>query len=241
MRGVSDSLAASRRSALLLGLALLSQFACSQPKTVPDASRSSISNEDAGLKVKFRGVYGGELRVDSTFATNRVLILNPDTGYLFNIGRGSFGPKAASYSSYGGGVSGDRLVIPIRLRMLRYPEEAKFLNAQKFPYYDGAPIVDVTVPVAERIPDEALDDLRKNGGSLRLKLRIHPETLLVGWDIVRRPRSAPRDPSGLYVYVAPQFSSLGGDFREAIIDNGRVVERGWYIDPQTGERIETNY
>jgi hypothetical protein len=98
--------------------------------------------------------------------------------------------------------------------------------------------------VAERIPDEALDDLRKNGGGLRLKLRIHPDTLLVGWDIERRPGYDPaiKDSSGdRPLYVPAQYSWVGGDFREAIRRKGQPIEKGWYIDPKTKQRIETDY
>lgn len=228
---------------LLAALLSLSQWACSHLEGAPMKRASALRVEDGDIKQKFRGIYGGELRVDSTFRTNRVVIINVDTGYLFNIGRGVFAPGGASVSGYGGNVAGDRLVMPKHLRMMRFPTDAKFLSADRPPYYEGPPLVDVTVPVAERIPAETLDDLRKNGGSLRLKLRIHPETLLVGWDIVRirghRPSNT--DPSGMYVYVPSQYSSIGGDFREATIFNGRVVERGWYIDPKTGQRIETDF
>jgi hypothetical protein len=209
----------------------------------PAGPSTAQPSEDATLKHKFRGVYGGELRVDSTFKTDKVVITNPDTGYLFNIGMGAFRPGADKVSGYGGNVAGDRLAVPRRLRMMRYRDDAKFLSAHRPPYFEGTPIVDVTIPVAERIPEETLDDLRKNGGSLRLKLRIHPDTLLVGWDIVRIRGHKPSntDPSGMYIYVPSQYSSIGGDFREAIVFNGRVVEKGWYIDPKTKQRIETSY
>jgi hypothetical protein len=176
------------------------------------------------------------------FPVTTAVIVNVDTGYVFNGGMGSFGPGGSSVSGYGGNLAGDRLAMPKRLRMIRYPEGAKYLG-RKYPYFEGIPIVDVTIPVAERIPDETLDDLRKNGGALRLKLRIHPDTLLVGWDIVRVRAHAGSntDSSGMYIYVPSQYSSIGGDFREATIFNGRVVEKGWYIDPKTKQRIETNY
>ena len=34
---------------------------------------------------------------------------------------------------------------------------------------------------------------------------------------------------------------FGGDFREAHIFNGQVIRKGWYIDPKTGQRIETDF
>lgn len=233
------------RNALLAMLIVLPQWACSQGEggSMKKPPSPALSAEDAALKHKFRGLGGGELRVDSTFRTDGVIIINVDTGYLFNIGRGVFGPRAESISGYGGNVDGDRLAIPKYLRMMRYPDTAKFLSAHRFPYFEGDPVVDVTVPVAERIPEKAMDDLRKNGGGLRLKLRIHPDTLLVGWDIVRRPGYDPNKKGrfGTPIYVPPEYSWVGGDFREVVKDNGRIVEMGWYIDPKTKQRIETDF
>jgi len=197
------------------------------------------SPQDASLKHKFRGVFGGELRVDALFKTNKAVIINCDTGYLFNIGMGVFGPRSDAISGYGGNMEGDRLVVPKHLRLLRFPEGARFLGYEA-PYFEGTPLVDATVPVAERIPEEALDDLRRNGGSLRLKLRIHPDTLLVGWDIARLDAPS-KGSSGGPVFAPTRYAWIGGDFREAIVFNGKVIEPGWYIDPKTGQRIETDF
>lgn len=236
---------ANRRCVLTGLLVLFSQSACSQQETASMKPTTPLSAEDAALKHKLRDVRGGELRVDSTFNTFRVVLIDADTGYLFNIGRGSFGPGVDKVSNFGGNAQGDRLAIPKHLRMMRYPEDAPYLGEDKFfvPHYEGVPIVDVTVPVAQRIPQEALDDLRKNGGGLRLKLRIHPETLLVGWDVERRPGYDPakKDRSGNTLFVAAQHSSAGGDFREAELDNGQVTRKGWYIDPKTKQRVETDF
>ncbi|NBD22239.1 hypothetical protein GTZ97_16410 [Aquabacterium fontiphilum] len=100
------------------------------------------------------------------------------------------------------------------------------------------------VPVAERIPDDLLDDLRKNpGGGLRIKFRFHSDGVLLGWDIERRPGFDPkkRDRWGEIAYVGPVQSFAGGDFREAEIFNGKVMRKGWYIHPKTGQRIETDF
>jgi hypothetical protein len=124
------------------------------------------------------------------------------------------------------------------------PDAKRTLRDTEFGAYEGPVVRDITVPVASRIPDELLEDLRRDPkGGLRLKLRVHPETLLVGWDIERRPGFDPKklDSFGEAVYVAPVHSFAGGDFREAKIFNGQVIRKGWYIDPQTGARIETNF
>lgn len=231
---------ANRALALLSVLAALPQLACSQKEAAPMKPPTPLSAEDAALKHKFRGMRGGELRVDSTFETDSVVIINVDSGYLLNVGMGVFVPGGSTVSSYGGNVDGDRLAVPKHLRMMRYPETSRLLSRYKFPYFDGTPIVDVTVPVAERIPEEALDDLRRHGGGLRLKLRITPETLLVGWDIARSDPPI-KSLSGTPIFGPTRYSWIGGDFREAIRFNGRVVEKGWYIDPKTGQRIETDF
>jgi hypothetical protein len=240
---------ANTRITLLTPLLLVPQWACSQKDIAPMTSSTPLP-ADAVLKHRFRGVYGAELRVDATFQVHTAVIINVDTGYLFNIGMGTFSPRSNSVSGYGGSRDGDRLGIPKHLRMIRYPDGAKFLGREKFPYFEGTPVVDVTVPIAERIPDEVLDDVRQNGGGLRLKLRIAPETLLVGWDVVRRPGYNPanRDSSGAPIFVPAQYSFIGGDFCERqvweVLVNGRfqrIVKKGWYIDLKTGQRIETDY
>ncbi|WP_236651285.1 hypothetical protein, partial [Aquabacterium fontiphilum] len=78
-------------------------------------------------------------------------------------------------------------------------------------------LLDVDIPVADRIPDELLDELRRGGGGLRIKIRLHREGVLLGWDIERRPGFDPkkRDQWGSAVYVGPVHSFAGGDFREA--------------------------
>lgn len=97
--------------------------------------------------------------------------------------------------------------------------------------YEGTIIGDYTVPVAERIPDELLDDLRKNPrGSLRIKIRLAEDRVLIGWDIMR-------DGKGKYTF---DYEMAGGDFREARIYNGKVDRKGWYID-KNGQKIETDY
>lgn len=68
--------------------------------------------------------------------------------------------------------------------------------------YEGAIIGDHTIPVAERIPDEVLRDIRAKGGALRLKFRLKPDGVLFGWDIER--------PGG----GISRFDMPGGDFLE---------------------------
>lgn len=100
------------------------------------------------------------------------------------------------------------------------------------------------VPVAERIPDDLLDDLRQTPrGGLRIKFRFHPDGVLLGWDIERRPGFDPnaRDQFGNQLHVRAVHSYAGGDFREAEIFNGQVVRKGWYIHPKTKQRVELDF
>ena len=95
--------------------------------------------------------------------------------------------------------------------------------------YFGPAVGDHSFPVASRIPDDVVKEIRRNGGGLRLKFRLHPDGVLFGWDIERIS-------GGL-----PHHSMAGGDFQEAEIFNGRAVRKGWYLDPKTGRRIETEF
>ena len=99
-------------------------------------------------------------------------------------------------------------------------------------FYGGTVLGDYTVPVASRIPESLLEERRKNGGGFRLKLRIHPDGPLIGWDLSGKLASGPD---------GSRFRHAGGDFQEAYIYNGKVLRKGWYIHPKTGERIETDF
>jgi len=201
-------------------------------------------DKDAGLRHRFRGVRGGEKRIDS-FASVSGVALYLESGLVFAAGTFNRGAKI---SGYGGQSAGDRLVVPRTLRMVRYPEDSRRIADITYPAYDGTPILDVTVPVAERIPDEVLDRIRKYKGSLILKFRIHPKTLMVAWE-VRNGRSYPfkRDEWG-NAYTTDEDDMVGGDFCERRVQNriidGRSVlveSKGWYIDPETGQRIEADF
>lgn len=143
--------------------------------------------------------------------------------------------------------------MPRVLRMLRYSSGAainrKWDYAKKVdeePPYFGAPAVDVTVPVASRIPDALLERIRQYKGSL--KLRFTRETLLVGWQ-VQNGKSYPwrRDNNGR-AYATDEDVMIGGDFCEqqrvyCMIDGTVRQEwrKGSQIDPRTGHKVETDF
>lgn len=76
-----------------------------------------------------------------------------------------------------------------------------------------------TIPVADRIPDELLDELRRDPkGSLRIKIRLHREGVLLGWDIERRPNPwgfTLKEINERNIAILPAWSHTGGDFKEA--------------------------
>lgn len=207
-------------------------------------SSATGKDPDTALHHKFRGIRGGERRIDA-FKKEAGVALYLESGLLFDAGVFN---KGAKTSGYGGGSAGDQLAVPKTLRLVRYSEDSRRRGGIREPAYDGTPILDVTVPVAERIPDEVLDRIRKYKGSLILKFRIHPKTLMVAWE-VRNGRSYPfkRDEWG-NAYTTDEDDMVGGDFCERRVQNriidGRSVlveSKGWYIDPETGQRMEADF
>ena len=91
----------------------------------------------------------------------------------------------------------------------------------------GIIIGDYTVPVASRIPDAVLDEIRKNGGMLRLKIRLKDNGIAIGWDI-EKAVPIPNLPAGYTGSKrAIEYIMPGGDFREAQIYNGKITDPGW--------------
>jgi hypothetical protein len=69
---------------------------------------------------------------------------------------------------------------------------------------EGVIAGDYTIPVAKQIPDQILNDIRANGGNLRLKFRLKPDGILFGWDIER----------AAHLGNVSIFERPGGDFLE---------------------------
>lgn len=44
---------------------------------------------------------------------------------------------------------------------------------------------DYTIPVASRIPASVFEEIERNGGALRIKFRLKPDGVMLGWDIQR--------------------------------------------------------
>jgi len=218
------------RQGLLGAAALLCSLpACSQYEDAlrEQAGLPALSDQQRHLRRKFRGMNGGQLVVDAFGKKEGVLIVD-ERGRRF-YGRAVVSPRNQSKHAYGAEFG-----VPISLRATwrRNAEEVNGvipnpIHVTQYDTYEGGVVVgDYTVPVAERIPDDLLDAMRKDVGGFRLKLRLHDDGLLVGWDLSRG-------------FNLQYFA--GGDFREADIENGKVVRKGWYIHPKTGERIETDF
>ncbi|RYF01826.1 MAG: twin-arginine translocation signal domain-containing protein, partial [Comamonadaceae bacterium] len=191
-----------------------------RPSQVP--SPPLLSAEDQALRERFavlRG--GGQLVVDSLTPKEGVNIFD-ESGRTY-YAKSGLGPRAGGIFFYGASFG-----VPRTLRAIWRTGED--IRPDIYRRYSGGTIVgDYTVPVASRIPDDLLQDLRSNpGGGFRLKIRLHDDGVLIGWDIERRPGFDPkkRDQWGEAVYVGPVHSFAGGDFREAEIFNGKPVRMG---------------
>lgn len=133
---------------------------------------------------------------------------------------------------------------PEKLRVIWRDRYEKIWDKSNMLVSAGEIIGEEVIEVASRIPQTLLEDLRSDPkGSLRIKIRLHREGVLLGWDIERRPGYDPkkRNAYGNPIFVSAVHSFAGGDFREAEIINGQAVRKGWYIHPKTGQRIETDF
>jgi hypothetical protein len=92
--------------------------------------------------------------------------------------------------------------VPLTVRAV-WRTGAGWDDARKV-WNEGVIAGDYTIPVAERIPDAVLNDIRAHRGNLRLKFRLKPDGVLFGWDI---ERAAPLGDVSI-------FENPGGDFLE---------------------------
>jgi hypothetical protein len=225
-----------RRRWLVLSAATL--LACDRRQGQAKASATPLSEEDQALKHKFRGLEGGELYVDALTEKTGVNVFD-EKGRRF-YASATLSLRNNSRYSYGADFG-----VPKTLRVewrdrIEMEEDGHIKRGLPFgSFYGGTILGNYTVPVASRIPDALLDDLRKNGGGFRLKIRLHDDGPLIGWDVVL-PVGIELPPKDSEHSRAAHYH-IGGDFREAEIYNGRVVHKGWYIHPKTGQKIESDF
>jgi hypothetical protein len=214
-------IASSQRRFLLANIAAL--IGC-QPRSgasVLNSYPANVVESDEALQYKFRGLRGGQLIVDGMVEKYGVNIFDEQGKVFYQSGTVSIRNRSRqSYSANFG--------VPKTLRAeWRDPAGGVTCCNERTGAYEGGRIIaNYTVPIASRIPDEVLDAVRSKKGGFRLKLRLHDDGLLIGWDIETGFR---------------KYELAGGDFREAEIEDGKAVRKGWYIDPKTKQRIETDY
>ena len=250
LRGKGSSKAMRRRSALAAALAAITTQAASCRLSEPDyppGYLESLSPVDRALAHKMRGLKGGGFRVDA-LADIHGLNIYDERGRLF-YSKALQSQTNRDFMSYSGDFG-----VPKSLRAVWRIGKGSARSSTNMPFdpatiemtgndgfIGGTIIGDYTVPVAERIPQETMDEVRKSKSGLQLKIRIHPEGVLIGWDIGAGVGNAPDGTGAIHV---------GGDFREAtpyffydrrtqIVCEGML--KGWYIDPKTGQRSETDF
>jgi hypothetical protein len=97
--------------------------------------------------------------------------------------------------------------VPLTVRAVWREDEKSIWGKSGGIEYVGTPIGDYTISVADRIPDEVLNDIRAHGGDLRLKFRLKPDGVLFGWDIER---------DGKGTGHPLRYDMSGGDFLETL-------------------------
>ncbi len=189
------------------------------------ASRAVVEgSDDAALKRKFRGIQGVVVTT-GLVADNQpkkwVAAYTNDARQIF--AASLIDARNRDNLAYTGGA----LPVPKTVRVT-WLEGRPRSNDD---WTQGNIIGDYTIEVASRIPDEVLDYIRAGRGrALRLKFRLKDDGVLLGWDVEESSTLG-----GGHVWRMP-----GGDFKEAVIFNGKLAEPGWLILPD-GRKIDTNY
>ena len=129
---------------------------------------------DKKLRERFHGMHGLVLRLDATSPKHGVTISN-ETGRLST-------PVTLDPENVGTQIYTNN-AMPIPKTVSATWREGDFKRNEGGPWVGGTIIGDYTVPVAERIPDSILDYIRKNGGALRVKIRLKDDGVLIGWDV----------------------------------------------------------
>lgn len=201
-----------------------------------------LAGSDEELKWRFRGIRGGERLIGSLASHFPIAVpigifgVEGEKSYMIELPQSK--SKHGSISSYGGGD----FSVPKLIRMVIHQPggrlDSRGERERSHRWFDSAISFDTTVECASRFPLEVLDAVRAGEGGLRFKIRAAPWGPLIGWDIAYMEKFGP----GVTTISAfPKYKMAGGDFREAEVFNGKVVRAGWYIDPKTGQRVETDY
>lgn len=198
---------------------------------------SCAVDEDAMLRRKFKGIHGVVVRLDSSNEKTFIKILTETGAAIASpAGLNNLGHQNLSFT-------GNSLPIPKSVHVTwREGATAAWGKNGGIDWTDGRVLGDYTVPVASRIPEEVLDYIRVwrfpkqvTQRVLRIKLRLMDDGVLLGWDV----EETQCHPEHLD-WCSLVYPMAGGDFKEAQIYNGKVVERGWYIG-RDGKKIDTDY
>jgi hypothetical protein len=245
-----------RRTILIGSVCVAPLSGCKPDSTFSDSNARVLSPDEERWKKKFRGMVGGELYADAVPEKSYVMIFD-EKGTVF-YRKGAMGVKTNSRQAYAAEFG-----VPLSLRATWRDDEPNSTGKSQKPvivkngdYSGGILMGDVTVPVAERIPDELLDRMRKYKGGFVLKLRLTDETLLIGWEV----KFGKGYPWALDIndnaYFRPDIDDMaGGDFCERrmkikpalagqppMTGNERLYALpDWILDKKTGKRIETGF
>ena len=216
----------------LIALAgLLPWLSACQATPATPVSQADTSMSDSDLKRKFRGIGGVSVVLLGSLTEHKFITFTTDSGRSLGAPSGSE-QKTRQTSFYGG----DSLSVPKTVRVVWKEGDVK----NDFPrgWLGGKVVGDYTIEVARRIPQEVVDYIRSprpgnvTGRGLRIKFRLADNGVLFGWDV----EEGHKNEHGVF----PHFVMAGGDFKEAVIKNGKVMTRGWYLTKE-GQKIETDF
>jgi hypothetical protein len=256
MTETNDFTFLQRRKITTAGFSALLLASCKRIDAPADSNAKIAAKDEHEWRKKFRGMTGGELYADAVPEKSYVTIFDEKGDVFYRSGAMSI--KTNSRQGYKA-----QFGVPISLRATWRDDEPN-LNAPSLKpvqvkngdYSGGVLLGDVTVPVAERIPDELLDRMRKYNGSFILKLRLTDETLLIGWEVKfgkGYPWAVDLNKSA---YFRPEVDdTAGGDFCERRVEQKPVLIEGlpvngndliyflpdWIRDKKTGQKIETGF
>ena len=238
---------------LLLGASVFINTACSQvpakapPKPLTQEEQLYQQSRER-MAAKFAGASGYDLVVDAMkdqefFAVK--FVPEHTNNYFYGAAHQTLRNKTTSYG---------HSIMPERIHIIWRASDKWGTDENGHSIYDDTIIGDEIIDVGNRIPQEVIDELKRDPrGQLRIKFRMSNQGTLLGWDIERRPgydpvaaRKASKE-GREYPHFPAEFSFIGGDFQEAQIINRSVVTgwgvmgKGWYIDKKTGQKIETDY
>lgn len=210
----------TRRLALLLSLCALN--ACAARNTQPPRE---YTDEEKRLLHKYRGIHGGVLYFDSRGKRKENISMYLPDGRVWRteltIDRG---PGQSTYTG--------ALYIPTSVRIewrtldSHGRRDKQGIRDYHLGFEGGTVLGDYTLQIADRIPDDLLDEIRAHGGALRIKIRLMDDRVLLGWDIEKHGQGI-------------EHIMQGGGFFEGKMFNGKYVQKPWYLNAQ-GHRVEAD-